>query len=1549
MNHRTANRGFFFNCALVLVGLGLVIFAAAPASAQDSPVIDVWSGLTQQFGHIGDPQPWVNILGNVSDANGISSLVYTLNGGSDVTLTVGSDGRRLQSSGDFNIDLATADLLDGPNTVVITAVDGDSPTNQTVVTVTVDYDLAGANVWPLPYSVDWNAVTAIEDVGQIVDGLWSLSGGEIRTAIPGYDRLIAMGDMAWDDYEVTVPITMHTMPSGYGAGILMRWNGHTDDPVAGLQPKSGWLPLGSICWYRNGRLEIYGNNADILGSVARTLSLDVAYVFKARVETIPGVGGRYSFKVWEEGQPEPSGWDVVGQDELTDPQSGSMMLITHMADVTFGNVAIDPTPVTISNIAVTLGAGETEATVTWDTSEPADSSVEYGPTSAYEFGTVYDAAMVTNHSLTLTGLTPGNLYHYQITSVDGLGYTDVTGDRTFSTITSGLVSDDFSLPTLDTNVWTFVDPLTDGSYAFSGTNTSDAWVNITVPANTEHQVWDQGITVPHLLQSVNDADFEVEAKFESSVDLQYQEQGILVKQDDGNYMRFEFYSTSTATRIIAASFESMVPNIRKNEDFDINGIAPLYMRVRRQGDEWTQTYSYDGTTWLPWITFTHPITVTGIGIYAGNAPGSSSPAHTASFDYFFETASPVVPEDPTLPWSLNDIVATPSETSAIVTWTTEEPTTSSVAYGPTAAYELGIVSDPAFVTNHSITLPGLDQLMEYHFQVTSEDISFNSISSVDLTFTTLGTDLSGIVSDDFSSDILNTSLWTLVDPKNDVVFTLTGQGTEDAWANLAVPAYVEHQVFSNGIEAPHLLQSANDTDFEIEVKFETPVITAYQEQGVLIKQDDGNYLRFEFYSTASNTMIYANGYTPTTSTNYGNTSIGSIGLAPLYMRVKRAGDQWTQSYSTDGTTWTAQPAFTHVMAVTGLGPYSGNAVGGTSPAHTASIDYFFNTASPIDPEDPVGPEASTVAANTSGVLGLSTVNTCEVGIPIEITRAGTENMRGFTATINLTNLALCNGVASIQEGTYLSSVSASTMQVIDNLDGTYTVEGSILGTPCGATDPTGVLFTIDVTNTISDGTGTITLTDLDLRDCDNNPLAAASGAPAGIVIDTTPPVNVTGLTATQVLADNPAGNVTAIDLAWTPSVDVTAVQTVLYRKAFGGYPEYDDAGGTAPVAPTDPLAENWVLAATLSAVDASFSDLTGSRDYWYFCSVSTDLYGNQSTSLITGGVLNYLLGDVSDGGSPIADGDNHVAVADISLLGSRYGTSDGDPLYMNTMDVGPTHDMSVFGHPTTDDVIDFEDLMMFSLNFDRNASEVGPAPFMAASPAPAGRNSVYLDVPELPAVGQTFTVDLVMTADGQVQGLQVPLLWDDDSVELVDFQGGQLLTDQGGQSLALSTGGGVVDIALIGIRESGISGVGTVARAIFRVVESGPAGLRIGDVSARDKTNQSVEVSTDEASGTPGDIVLPMVSALNLNYPNPFNPMTTISFDLAVQGRVRISIFSIDGRLVKTLTDESLSPGRYERVWKGRDNGGRAVASGTYLYRMEGPGIQQTRRMLLIK
>jgi hypothetical protein len=92
-----------------------------------------------------------------------------------------------------------------------------------------------------------------------------------------------------------------------------------------------------------------------------------------------------------------------------------------------------------------------------------------------------------------------------------------------------------------------------------------------------------------------------------------------------------------------------------------------------------------------------------------------------------------------------------------------------------------------------------------------------------------------------------------------------------------------------------------------------------------------------------------------------------------------------------------------------------------------------------------------------------------------------------------------------------------------------------------------------------------------------------------------------------------------------------------------------------------------------------------------------------------------------------------------------------------------------------------------------------------------------------------------------------------------------------------------------------------------------------------------------------------LVTRLNGNYPNPFNPTTTISFDLAHPGNAKLSIYNIKGQLVKVLANGNLTPGSHHIVWDGRDNGNRGVSSGVYFYRLETPGRTFTRKMLMLK
>ena len=104
-------------------------------------------------------------------------------------------------------------------------------------------------------------------------------------------------------------------------------------------------------------------------------------------------------------------------------------------------------------------------------------------------------------------------------------------------------------------------------------------------------------------------------------------------------------------------------------------------------------------------------------------------------------------------------------------------------------------------------------------------------------------------------------------------------------------------------------------------------------------------------------------------------------------------------------------------------------------------------------------------------------------------------------------------------------------------------------------------------------------------------------------------------------------------------------------------------------------------------------------------------------------------------------------------------------------------------------------------------------------------------------------------------------------------------------------------------------------------------------------------------SPVPGEETVPGVTAvLGQNFPNPFNPVTTISFSLAAAGPVQLRVYDLSGRLVRTLVDDgNLTAGDHEAVWDGQDQKGRTAAAGVYFYNLETEGFSHTRRMTMVK
>jgi hypothetical protein len=85
------------------------------------------------------------------------------------------------------------------------------------------------------------------------------------------------------------------------------------------------------------------------------------------------------------------------------------------------------------------------------------------------------------------------------------------------------------------------------------------------------------------------------------------------------------------------------------------------------------------------------------------------------------------------------------------------------------------------------------------------------------------------------------------------------------------------------------------------------------------------------------------------------------------------------------------------------------------------------------------------------------------------------------------------------------------------------------------------------------------------------------------------------------------------------------------------------------------------------------------------------------------------------------------------------------------------------------------------------------------------------------------------------------------------------------------------------------------------------------------------------------------------NYPNPFNPATTIAFSLAKSSDVKLTVFNVLGQSVTTLVDGTMEAGEHNVVWNGTDARGNTVSSGVYLYRLEASDFSETKKMTLLK
>ncbi|MEA2264194.1 MAG: hypothetical protein QOJ51_7019, partial [Acidobacteriaceae bacterium] len=234
------------------------------------------------------------------------------------------------------------------------------------------------------------------------------------------------------------------------------------------------------------------------------------------------------------------------------------------------------------------------------------------------------------------------------------------------------------------------------------------------------------------------------------------------------------------------------------------------------------------------------------------------------------------------------------------------------------------------------------------------------------TYTDTGGSTGGIISDNFDESTLNASLWTTENPLGDGIVTMAGTA-----ATLNVPQGTIHDLSTSGDNTLRVMQPVANTDFSVDVRFQSAPEIGNQDEGILVEQDSGDFLRFDvFFNGTIGPELFAAGVSGGNATTFVTTQI-ALPKAPLVLRLGRKGNVWTGSWSTDGVTFTVAPSFTFDLNAASVGPYAGTfaATAFNSPSFTAIVDYFFATSDPIANQDGPTPYGyATVDANPPGTL-----------------------------------------------------------------------------------------------------------------------------------------------------------------------------------------------------------------------------------------------------------------------------------------------------------------------------------------------------------------------------------------------------------------------------------------------------------------------------------------------------------------------------------------------------------------------------------------------------
>ena len=856
----------------------------------------------------------------------------------------------------------------------------------------------------------------------------------------------------------------------------------------------------------------------------------------------------------------------------------------------------------------------------------------------------------------------------------------------------------------------------------------------------------------------------------------------------------------------------------------------LWLQVRRESGAWDCLYSTDGYLWQPAASLNRSMILERAGWIAGGLDSGNGP-QTMAFDYAFNLADPIFPEDGgsggdyTGPVISEVAVATTLD-QASLTWQTDEPAFYRVAYGLTTGYEMGLLQGPAFLTDHAVDITGLDAGSHYHFKVTCVDTAGNFSSTDDLM---IHTDLEPVLA--------------------------VGPGAGDAYRETRMSIYAgdDWRVTDPDALNPGAAAFLPNPVLEIEV----PDLTGAVRAEMIIDRWGG-------HPGTSNKMIRLAGRSwlhlpelatiPSSSPEcymYEDNLMLDIPLDQLVsgtVTLEGSADRQICN-SFDWGQWGWYGVVVRVY-------YDGTA------AHpTGSI------LSPAAGDTIVDAVDITVDAASTGAVEEVQVLAYYEGYDTDGDGVFAEWHRSFYRPKYASSVSIGGIVGAMTVAPY--DINWDVDWIPDQQPGSVKLQARIL-------DDSGMWYVTDLVE------------DLSLRHSD-------------------------GIVKMHTMDNLPSA-------FW--------VRDGRSKSAEFTIPPEDDLATASSAR---------MIVSTWNGSDTGKIDVNG---LW------------QTTDI--GTIHHYAVDELSLSVSDLIQGVNTLTISATTVDHGMEVLWPGPVFFVRYGLAGPAPATAATGDVDADGMVDQKDARLVLEHC------VGTTRLSAAQAArgdlsgdgsldPWDAALISGSAPEKSNPTKSTAAVVWGEAQGRYGRLTLPLNAAGGSAHSLWLE----VTAPGIEDLVESVTTDLAEAGLFEWKASGdklrvaFAGAEAVAlpdRLLEIVMETsdGKSGTNLRAILAIDGGDALDLQDTDLAS-------VPVRFSLGDNYPNPFNPVTKISFDLPASSRVMLRIYDVRGNEIHTLVSGVMPFGSHTVTWNGVDDRGRAVSSGVYFYRIEAEGFTATHKMMLLK